>query len=335
MQIETEQRNDSQVSFIVIAYNARNTIRPCIKSILAQKVCKQIILVDNNSTDGTADEVNDLPLSIIFEPERCRGTARNKGLEVAKGDLIVFVDADVELSENWASLALSLLAEHSDVVAVGGPGLTPGNTWVAKAMDSIQYGTLLSDHNKYVAALPTMDIMYRGEAIRSRRFSNLWVAEDAEFNFQLAEEGYHFLWSRDLAVTHHHVSSLGQLLNRSYRYGMWFLFPYLRHPRMITIDVGIRVIYLPVLILFGLLSFSEPIMMILFALWLFMPIAAYTLLALRSKNSTSFIAHMQFVVVHSLKQYAQMMGIWAGILNRTGRKSRHDKVGFTSGGKHV
>jgi|GEM_PF-1708177 len=326
--------NTFQVSFIVIAYNAGNTISSCIESILAQKVDKQVILVDNNSTDGTADKVKDLPVSIVFESERCRGIARNRGLEAAKGDFIAFVDADVELPDNWATCALSLLAKHPDAVAVGGPGLTPSNTWIAKAMDSMQYGVILGNDSKYVTALPTMDIIYHAKAITSKRFSNLWVAEDAEFNFQLVDEGYHFLWSRDLAVTHHHVNSLTQLLTRSYRYGMWFLAPYQRHPKMITAGVIVRVIYLPLLLILGVLIFLIPIVRYLFFLWLIMPIATYTVLALSSKNSNSLVARIQFVIVHGLKQYAQMMGIWVGILKGTGRISKGSESDFQCGNRH-
>jgi glycosyltransferase involved in cell wall biosynthesis len=334
MQIDKEQVKSDLVSFIVIAYNARNTIRSCIESILAQRICKQVILVDNNSTDGTADEVHDLPVILLFEPERCRGTARNRGLEVAEGDYVAFVDADVELPANWTTIALSLLAEHPDVVAVGGPGLTPSNTWVAKAMDSIQYGTLLSDGHKYVPTLPTMDIMYHSEAIRDKHFSDLWVAEDAEFNFHLVEEGYHFLWSRYLAVTHHHVCSLRQLLSRSYRYGIWFLAPYRRHPGMISSGVVVRVTYLPVILILGSLSFARPIMWGLLILWLSLPILTYSFLAFRLTCSSSFSARMQFVLVHSLKQHAQMMGIWAGILSGTGRITKRCKTDCTCGGGH-
>ena len=130
----------AQVSFIVIAYNAAPTIRACVESILVQAVDKEVILVDNNSTDGTAGQVSGLPLTVVFEARRCRGTARNRGLDAAHGAWIAFVDADVELPPHWAPEALALLDSHPDCVAVGGPGLTPAAGWVSQAIDTLQYG---------------------------------------------------------------------------------------------------------------------------------------------------------------------------------------------------
>lgn len=319
MQVEIDSNSNGLVSFIVIAYNASCTIMSCINSIMSQTVVKQIILVDNNSDDGTSNVVSDLPLTILFEKKRCRGTARNRGLAAAEGSYVAFVDADVELASDWTTVALALLNEHPDVVAVGGPGFSPGESWVAKALDGIHYGNRAGGKQRYVNSLAAMDVMYRADQLRGKWFKDFWAAEDPEFNFQLAEEGHRFLFSPHLAVTHHHVSSLKHLLCRSYKYGMWFLAPYLLHPSMVTIDVALRVIYIPILAALGVSSAFSLLAMYLFVIWLIVPILLYSIVSHHLSRSTTITERVQFVFVHSFKQYAQMMGIWVGILRGTGR----------------
>ncbi len=89
------------VSIIIPCFNAEDYVRECINSALAQTYEHiEIICVDNNSTDGTLNVLNDYatknPQKIIVISERMKGAAaaRNKGLSVAKGDWIQFLDAD-------------------------------------------------------------------------------------------------------------------------------------------------------------------------------------------------------------------------------------------------
>jgi len=314
-----DESSTPKVSFIVIAYNARSSIRSCLRSILEQEVDKEVILVDNNSTDDTVDAVRDLPIVVRFEPQQCRGRARNRGLESAGGQYVAFVDSDVELPKGWTRKALSLIEIHSDVVAVGGPGLTPGTSWVSKSLDVIQYGTINNGATKFVLSLPTMNIMYRGDSIRGLRFAYFWAGEDPEFNFRLSERGYRFLWSSELSVVHHHVHSLGQLAWKTFRYGMWFSALYRRHPKQITPGILFRFIFFPVLVFLTVLGIAFPESCWLVALWLILPLLAYGYVAISQNLFINLVQGFQFVVVHSVKQYAQMLGIWAGVVAGTWR----------------
>jgi len=88
------------ISIIVPVYNAESTLERCIDSVLAQthKEIEVICIVDGAS-DGSADILHYYaerdPRVIVIEQEgRGPATARNAGLEIAKGDYIGFVDAD-------------------------------------------------------------------------------------------------------------------------------------------------------------------------------------------------------------------------------------------------
>ena len=88
------------ISVIIPAYNAEKTIKRAILSVLNQNYDGnvEVIVIDDGSTDQTAFRVTELKLEevkIISLPENLgAGRARNRGLDVATGNYIAFLDAD-------------------------------------------------------------------------------------------------------------------------------------------------------------------------------------------------------------------------------------------------
>lgn len=87
------------ISVIIPVYNAQETIRRCIKSIIATKAEIEIICIDDGSIDGSYDVLQDLSRNdnrlILFRQEnKGAGEARNLGLKAARGEFIMFCDAD-------------------------------------------------------------------------------------------------------------------------------------------------------------------------------------------------------------------------------------------------
>lgn len=89
-----------KVSVIIPCYNVQNYIEECVDSVLDQTYNNlEIILVDNNSSDDTFKVLNSLKdrhadLVVLSELKKGANAARNKGLQVATGDWIQFLDAD-------------------------------------------------------------------------------------------------------------------------------------------------------------------------------------------------------------------------------------------------
>lgn len=86
------------VTVITVVYNNRETIGQCIQSVLNQSYKNiEYIVIDGNSTDGTLDEILHFEPQIdyfVSEPDQGIYNAMNKGLALAKGDYIIFVNAD-------------------------------------------------------------------------------------------------------------------------------------------------------------------------------------------------------------------------------------------------
>ena len=86
-----------KISVVIPAYNAKNKIRPTIESILSQSLLPhEIIVVDDGSSDGTADYVQSLSQDILVVSQENGGPskARNYGVSLASSDWVAFCDAD-------------------------------------------------------------------------------------------------------------------------------------------------------------------------------------------------------------------------------------------------
>ena len=96
-----------QVSIIVPIYNTEKYLRRCVDSIINQ-TCKnlQIILVDDGSTDNSGaicDEYarKDDRIKVVHKENGGASSARNRGLDIASGRWVVFIDADDHVTEKY------------------------------------------------------------------------------------------------------------------------------------------------------------------------------------------------------------------------------------------
>ena len=109
----------AKVSIIVPVYNAEDYIKKCISSICTQSVSElQIILVDDGSTDNSLEicrqlQKNDNRIEVFHQENQGASAARNKGMQLANAEWVMFVDSDDWLEEN-AVQTLCEEASHAD-----------------------------------------------------------------------------------------------------------------------------------------------------------------------------------------------------------------------------
>ncbi len=106
-----------RLSIIIPVYNAERHLRACLDSLLAQSIKDmEIICVDDGSTDESGAilaeyAAKDGRLKIATQENRGQGAARNRGLEIARGEYIYFMDADDELAAPDALAGLFAVAD--------------------------------------------------------------------------------------------------------------------------------------------------------------------------------------------------------------------------------
>ena len=113
-----------RISVIIPVYNQLDFFKNCIKSVCNQTYKElEIICIDDGSTDGVGEYLdiikkNDNRVVVIHQDNAGESNARNKGLEVAKGDYITFVDCDDWIDEDmYERLITEAEINNLDVVA--------------------------------------------------------------------------------------------------------------------------------------------------------------------------------------------------------------------------
>ena len=142
------------ISVIIPAQNEARYIERCINSVhenLNGFHDYEIILIDNASSDDTADIAQKMGAKVLSLPSKSSPSAvRNLGVSEAKGDVYLFLDGDVYLDSQWHLEAAKLLSRvKSERVLTGSTyDVDSEASWVAKAW----FGPLYERQDKFVNA---------------------------------------------------------------------------------------------------------------------------------------------------------------------------------------
>jgi glycosyltransferase involved in cell wall biosynthesis len=111
------------ISVIVCAHNEVRYLPACVHAVLAQtRPPDQFLVVDNASTDGTAEAVLAIPgVRVVREPRRGLVVARHAGWRAATGDLLVYTDADCRPPIAWLERVERRFLANPALVALSGP----------------------------------------------------------------------------------------------------------------------------------------------------------------------------------------------------------------------
>ena len=111
------------ISVVIPLYNKESCIRKTIDSILSQSFRDfEIVIVDDGSSDGSAKIVSSIPddrIRLITKVNGGPSSARNRGIEEAKGDYVAFIDADDIWSPDYLKEMVDLMADFPDAVIWG------------------------------------------------------------------------------------------------------------------------------------------------------------------------------------------------------------------------
>lgn len=106
------ERNDGDVSVVVVAHNSGATLADCVDRVLAQTALHELIVVDNGSVDGSIEALPTVPaLRLLRQPDNPGfSVACNRGAELAGGRILLFLNPDCLLEPGM----LARLAQHLD-----------------------------------------------------------------------------------------------------------------------------------------------------------------------------------------------------------------------------
>ncbi len=122
-----------QLSIVVCTYNRATLLADCLQSLVDQTLPPdkfEVILVDNNSSDGTADLVRAWQekypfIHYVHENKQGLSHARNAGWQGASGEFVAFADDDIQADPNWAERILAAFNNVDPQPAAVGGMITP------------------------------------------------------------------------------------------------------------------------------------------------------------------------------------------------------------------
>jgi cellulose synthase/poly-beta-1,6-N-acetylglucosamine synthase-like glycosyltransferase len=196
------------VSVIVPVRDGESTIAACLDSILATDYPperREILVVDNGSTDGTAARITSRPVTYLHEPNRGVSNARNRGIAESNGEICAFVDADCVVDPRWLS-ELVRPFEDPEIGAVGGDlqhvqPRTPAERQAIRLLGDWQQFAFASN-----PAYPiTANAAYRRDVLdRIGAFDpNMVRAQDVELGLRFQERSGLRLAYAEHATAHH------------------------------------------------------------------------------------------------------------------------------------
>ena len=213
--------NQVDISTVLTTYNRSTMLAAALKGLLNQDaggVRYEILVIDNNSTDGTRALVEGLiaeghsRLRYIFEPKQGISHGRNAGIAAAHGAIIAFTDDDVVVTDNWIATLRRALVENPGIGYVGGKilprwtepppsWLTVHHWWPLALLDAGNERFLVNASNPL--CLPTANAAFRRSVFSkvgpySPEFSG---REDHEMYLRLWDAGVEGLYVPDLVVT--------------------------------------------------------------------------------------------------------------------------------------
>lgn len=197
------------VSVIMPVYNGKNYLSSSLLSVkMSDYPNFEFIVVDDNSTDSSADISREMAdIVITLDAREGPAKARNLGVKTAKGDILLFVDADVAIYPDSISKIVRELETHPEIAAVFG---SYDDTHVNKNFFS-NYKNLFHHfvHQNSDTHARTFwagcGAVRRELFLKAGGFSEVYSTpsiEDVEFGYKLVEDGRKIKLVKELKVTH-------------------------------------------------------------------------------------------------------------------------------------
>ncbi|MEN8184294.1 MAG: glycosyltransferase [Myxococcota bacterium] len=218
------ERRKPRISVVVCSYNGSRTIRECLEGVSRIDYPNyEILVVDDGSTDSTAQIAGEFDVRLIRTPQRGLSNARNTGMRAASGEIVAYLDDDAWPDPNWLTY-LAETFERTGCAAAGGPNVSPpGDGFVASCVNDAPGNpthVLLSDRE--AEHLPGCNLAIRVDRLRAiggfdSRFR--CAGDDVDVCWRLRDQGGSLAFHPAALVWHHRRGSLRTFWKQQRGYG--------------------------------------------------------------------------------------------------------------------
>lgn len=185
-----------KIDIIIPCWNQLEYTKKCVESIQKNTKDYNLILIDNGSTDGTAEYFKTLDATVITNKENLGFVkAVNQGLKASKNDVVI-LNNDTEVPEGWLDKMREALADN--VGAVGPLSTAPGQEQYYKDFKKRWWGLYLAFFCVLIKREVVDKIGYLDEKFE------VGLGEDQDYCNRIRQAGYIIRLRIDVVVKHHH-----------------------------------------------------------------------------------------------------------------------------------
>jgi len=232
------------ISVIIPAYNAAETLDSCLSALTRQTMPSnsfEIIVVDDGSTDRTAEIAKTFPVKYIHQENHGPATARNNGASISKGNIILFTDSDCVPTPEWIE-EMTAPFQHKDVMAVKGAYRTNQREIVARfAQIEFEERFLLLEKANTTDMVDTYSAGYRRYIFEELKgFDTRFPVannEDTELSYRMVAKQLKMVFNPKAIVYHlNHPDSIKIYAKLKFSRGYWRMVVYRQFPDKILHD---------------------------------------------------------------------------------------------------
>ncbi len=218
--------NNVKISIIMPVYNAQDTIGRAITSILSQTIADwELLIINDGSTDRTKEIIEaykDPRIILYSQNNEGASSARNKGIDISKGEFITFMDADDVIHAEYLSLLLSASQKNDADISMCSYIKMSTDEFQSKkennilSVDSSSYRKFSREdclakmfYKNMVMPYPFLKLFKR-EVIGDTRFTDrLKLGEDLDFNFQVMQKANRIIFLEN--KLYYHINTAGSI----------------------------------------------------------------------------------------------------------------------------
>ncbi len=291
------------ISVVIPAYNAAGSLADCLRA-LQQQTCScpyEIVVVDDGSSDDTVAVAEQWGAHVLRQTHRGPAAARNAGAKEARGDLVLFTDADCVPSTDWLAQLQGSLQDNR-LTGVKGAYATHQREVIAR-LAQVEF----EERYRRLEKAPDVDFI-DCHSLSLRKAALFAVGgfdpsvlnnEDVDLAYRFAERGYRLAFNRRAIVYHRHPTTLRHYMRQKFWRGYWRMQVYRRYPKKMINDsytphtLKLQALLSPILVLsLGLVPLWPPSALLTLALCVILNISAISLYRLawqQDRGLTPFI----------------------------------------------
>ncbi len=200
-----------RLTVIVPVYNGARTLKACLKALLANHCTDaEILVVDDRSTDGSANLAHELEVKVISNG-RSKGPAgaRNEGATHARGDILLFIDADITVRDSTLSDVLTTFEQEPDLIALFGsydtnPACPNFLSQYKNLMHHFVHQISRENNSSFWAGCGAIrkNVFLALGGFNEKQYPNASI-EDIELGLRLSKERHLIKLMKSLQVKHH------------------------------------------------------------------------------------------------------------------------------------